>query len=316
MTPKINSLHHLLRHFADHLIDEEMRIYKEIGIDIPYRWHAILQILHQEGQACSISKLADIQDKTHPDVVYTINQMHSHGLVEEEKDKNDLRKRMVSPSSKALTLIEDLQPSWQAVQDATNQWVSEIAPDLWLNVESLNSSLENKSFFQRIKKEKKKGDLKNVTLENFNATRDSQFLIQKFWSQYKSKYFDNFLMDKYFNDMTAILTKNEGDAYFAFWQDQVVGCIYTLRRSFNYCEIILLWVEESFRRKYIATKLILQAINASKAIGVSTLFVQSHPKLVAANTLFLLMGFSSIEHFPKSSEEIPAMTLRLAKELH
>lgn len=316
MTPKINSLHHLLRHFADHLIDEEMRIYKEIGIDIPHRWHAILQILHQEGEPCSISKLADTQEKTHPDVVYTINQMLSHGLVIEEKDKSDLRKRLISPSEKGMNLIEDLQPSWQAVHDATNLWVSEIAPDLWLNVESLNSSLENKSFFQRIKKEKKKGDLKNVTLQNYYATADSHYLIQKFWSQYKSKYFDNFQLDKYFNDMAAILTKNEGDAYFAFWGDQVVGCISTLRRSFNYCEIILLWVEEPFRRKYIATKLLLKAITESRAIGASILFVQSHPKLVAANTLFQSMGFNSSDQFPKSSEEIPSMTLRLVKELH
>ncbi|MEP7320589.1 MAG: bifunctional helix-turn-helix transcriptional regulator/GNAT family N-acetyltransferase [Saprospiraceae bacterium] len=316
MTPKINSLHHRLRHLSDHLVEEEMRVYHEIGIDIPYRWHAILQIFYEYDKILTISDLAELQGKTHPDVVYTINQMNKEGLVIEKSDKSDKRKRIVGPSEKAKSLITTLRPSWQAAQDATNQWVKESAPDLWLNFESLNHALETRSFFSRIKKERKRSDLKNVQLVRYNEVQDAQLVLQNSWSQFKNKYFDVVELDKYIHDMQFLITKNEAETYFALWMNQIVGSISILRRSFKYCEIILLWIEEPHRRRYIATKLLEKGISLGREMGASNLFVQSHPKLVAANALFQNLSFITTEKYPASTVEYQSMTMLLGFELN
>ncbi len=316
MTPKLSSLHHRMRQFSDYLVEEEMRIYHEIGIQIPYRWHAILQIFNEYPDPLTITDLAEVQNKTHPDVVYTINQMLKEALIKEESDSTDKRKRIVGPSLKALALIEELKPSWQAVQDATYQWVKEIAPDLWLNFEALTNSLEKKTFFQRIKKEKKRADLRNVQLIHFTDISDGASYLQTFWSGFKSKYFNISELDHYLHDMNAVISRNQGDCYFAKWHDLIIGCVCILRRSFNYCEIIHLWVEDSLRRRYIGTSLLEKSIAASKEMGVSTIFVQSHPKLVATNALFQQSGFTTMDQLPKSFEEYPMLTMALMKELH
>ncbi len=316
MTPKISSLHHRMRQFSDYLVEEEMRVYHEIGIEIPYRWHSILQIFDEYTEVLTITDLADIQNKTHPDVVYTINQMQKDDLIKEETDKSDRRKRIVSPSPKAKILIEELKPSWQAVQDATNQWVKEIAPDLWLNFEALTNSLEKKTFFQRIKKEKKRADLRNVQLIPFSAVQDGATLLQTFWSGFKSKYFNIAELDRYMQDMRSIITRNQGDCFFAKWHDQIIGCLCIIRRSFNYCEIIHLWVDDTHRRRYVGTRMLEKAISTSKEMGASTIFLQSHPKLVAANALFQQSGFTTMGQMPKSFEEYPILTMALVKELH
>jgi DNA-binding MarR family transcriptional regulator/N-acetylglutamate synthase-like GNAT family acetyltransferase len=315
MSPKINSLHHQLRHLSDHLVEEEMRVYHEIGINIPYRWHAILQIFSENEKILTISDLAEIQGKTHPDVVYTINQMNKEGLILERSDKSDKRKRIIGPSEKALNLIMTLKPSWQAAQDATNQWIKESAPDLWFNFESLNHSLETRSFFSRIKKERKRSDLKNVQLLRYNEVKDAPLILQSFWSQFKNKYFDVTELDKYIHDMQFLISKNESETYFASSMQQIIGSISILRRSFKYCEIIFLWLEEPYRRRYIATKLLEKGISIAREMGASKLFVQSHPKLVAANALFQNFSFTTTEKYSASIFEYQSMSMLLSIEL-
>lgn len=316
MAPKIYSLHHRLRHLSDHLVEEEMRVYHELGIDIPYRWHAILQIFDEFEKSLTITDLAEIQDKTHPDVVYTVNQMSKEGLIEEKTDKSDKRKRIIGPTHKALKLIDSLRPTWKASLDATNQWVKESAPDLWLNFESLQHSLEKRSFFSRIKNERKRSDLKNVHLARYNEVKDAQLQFQNFWSQFKNKYFDVKELDMQIQDMQRLVSKNEAETFFAIWSGQIIGCISMLRKSFKFSEIILLWVEESYRRRYISAKLLDKALSHAREIGTSTIFVQSHPKLVAANALFQNMGFKTSDKIPASTREYESMTTLLIHELN
>ncbi|MDZ4708149.1 MAG: bifunctional helix-turn-helix transcriptional regulator/GNAT family N-acetyltransferase [Saprospiraceae bacterium] len=315
MTPKISSLHTRLRQFADHLIEEEMRVYHELGINIPHRWHAILQIFNDEDRPYTITELADIQNKTHPDVVYTVNQMLRHGLVKEMSDRNDKRKRFIKASEKAHQLIIELKPAWQATQDATNFWVKEVAPDLWLNIEALNNSLEKKSFFQRIKKEKKRADLRNVQLIRFEDVQNGQILIQNFWNQFKNKYFNIDEMDNYMLNVEEHLLKNQGVVYFSRWGESIIGCICLIRRSFRFGEVVHLWVDEGFRRRYVGTSLMNKTIAAGKEMGVNALFAQSHPKLVAANAILQHAGFTTSDHFPKAAEEFSNMPMILVKDI-
>ena len=164
MHPKKTTLHQKLRHFADHIVDEEMKIYRDAGIDIPYRWHSILQIFHDQDKKFTVSELAAIQEKTHPDIVFTINQMVKDGMIEENHDDHDKRKRILSLSAKSRKILPELIPLWNAVNEATKYWINEIAPDLWLNIEALNYSLEHTSFYQRIKQIKRNSDLKQLYL--------------------------------------------------------------------------------------------------------------------------------------------------------
>lgn len=315
MTPKISSLHNRLRQFADHLIEEEMKVYHELGIDIPHRWHAILQIFNDDDHPYTITDLAELQNKTHPDVVYTVNQMMKHGLVREMSDRNDRRKRFIKATEKAKQLMNELKPAWQAAQDATNSWVKEIAPDLWLNIESLNNSLEKKSFFQRIKKEKKRADLRNVQISRFEEVSNGKMLLQNFWNQFKGKYFNIDPLDEFILNIDEHITKNQAQVYFARWGESIIGCICLIRRSFRFCEIVHLWVDENYRRRYVGTSLLHKAIAAGKEMGVNALFAQSHSKLVAANSLFQHAGFLVSDQFPKAAEEFPNMPLLLVKDL-
>ncbi len=285
MHPKKTTLHHKLRHFADHIVDEEMKIYREAGIDIPYRWHSILQIFNEFDKSFTISELAAIQEKTHPDIVFTINQMVKDGMIEEKPDEYDKRKRMISLSEKSRKILPKLVPLWSAVNDATKSWLNEIAPDLWLNLEALNHSLEHTSFYQRIKHIKRNTELKQIKFIPFQELADGHQRVLSYWIDFKSKYFYIKEIENSIQQLPASLKKNETVASMAMNNNQVLGCTIFSRRSFRIAEIVFLFIEEGNRRKHIATHLLEHTIKVSKDLGVSQLIIQSHPKLVAINEL-------------------------------
>ena len=308
MHPKKTTLHHKLRHFADHIVDEEMKIYREAGIDIPYRWHSILQIFNEFDKSFTISELATIQEKTHPDIVFTINQMVKDGMIEEQPDEYDKRKRMISLSEKSRKILPKLVPLWNAVNDATKSWLNEIAPDLWLNLEALKHSLEHTSFYQRIKHIKRNTELKQIKFIPFQELADGHQRVLSYWIDFKSKYFYIKEIENSIQQLPASLKKHETVASMAMNNNKVLGCTIFSRRSFRIAEIVFLFIEEESRRKHIATHLLEHTIKVSKDLGVSQLIIQSHPKLVAINELlkkndFALQnqGFGSIlkyDEFP------------------
>ena len=110
--------------------------------------------------------------------------------------------------------------------------------------------------------------------------------------------------------------KNEAETYFASWGDQVIGCVSILRRSFKYSELIMLWVDDHYRRRYIATKLLEKGVALAREMGTSNLFLQTHPKLVAANSLFQNQGFVNSDKYPASTLEYQSMTILLTMELN
>ncbi len=305
-----------MRHLADYLVEEEMRVYAELGIDIPYRWHSILQIFRDYKRFLSVTELAEIQNKTHPDVVYTINQMVQKDLIIEQNDRHDKRKRLVGPSESAKDLISVLEKSWHSAEEATNKWLSEVSPELWLNIDSLENSLSQKSFYSRIKKEKKQSDLRSVSINTFNGLPDADIRLQNFWAQFKTKYFNVPELSKYLDNARHLINKGEAEVFFAKLNNEIEGCIFLLRRSFTYCEIIFIWVNELHRRKYIATKLLTHTLTEAGRMGAKSVFVQLSHKLVALNALYYQHGFTTLDQLPKSGEEYLGLNIKLLKEVN
>lgn len=315
MYPKLQNLHQRLRHFADHLIDEEMRTYREAGIDIPYRWHSILQILQEKKQGLTISDLAEIQEKTHPDVVYTINQMVKEGMVHESDHSTDKRKRLISLTDKAKETISLLKPMWAAVHDATNTWLREIAPDLILNIEALNQSLEQNSLYSRIRHEKKKTDLKNLQIIPASDIANSHQIIMGFQNNFKAKYFYIPEIEAALQNLSTYIKKHEANAYLISNKGNLAGTTILFRRSFHIAEIVFLFVDEEHRRRYFAHALLMHLIKVAHEIGVSQLFIQSHPKLVGLNALLKNNGFVLQEQMIGSSVKYKELPLILVKQI-
>lgn len=115
------------------LLDSQFSvIYARVGSDYRARFTPVLQSLLQEAPL-SVAQIAARTGTTQPAATQTLNLMLAAGWVTLRNDPADARRRLYSPSSKALGALPRLQQVWA---DAT-----QVERDLDIQLSSPISSL-------------------------------------------------------------------------------------------------------------------------------------------------------------------------------
>ena len=110
MSPRVQRLGTLIRHYIDQIDRDLEAAYLETGLDWRPRYTPVLRALISHGPA-SIRALSDIIGITHGAVSQTIAQMERKGLVELQKG-SDARERIVRMTAKMEAMIPALQWHW------------------------------------------------------------------------------------------------------------------------------------------------------------------------------------------------------------
>jgi DNA-binding MarR family transcriptional regulator len=138
----------LLRHLIELLDGAVEQTYRDAELDYRPRYTPVLRALIATGPA-SIKDLAAQAGLTHSAASQTVAQMHRVGLVEVQRG-TDMRRQVVSLTTRATTMIPTLEQMWQVVNEAARELDAELVYPISQVVEEAIAALERRSFQDRI----------------------------------------------------------------------------------------------------------------------------------------------------------------------
>lgn len=137
-----------LKNLSERLARDVAQIYKESAFDFEPRWFAVFYAL-KGGDEMAVTELSVMLQQTHPAVNQVANVLVKKGLVDERKDAQDQRKRLLKLSAKGLNLASQMEPLWEKIKAANDQLLKE-SKDILGSLEAVEAALDKKSIKERV----------------------------------------------------------------------------------------------------------------------------------------------------------------------
>lgn len=137
-----------LRRLSERIDTDAARVYAAQGVEFEQRWFGVLNQLALKGPM-SVGALAEALGITHVSVSQTRVSLERAGLIRQEPDASDARRRLLSLSTSGKALAARLAPLWAAFEQASLALDAE-AGGLSAALDRLEAALARRSLFDRI----------------------------------------------------------------------------------------------------------------------------------------------------------------------
>ncbi|MFV3128622.1 MarR family winged helix-turn-helix transcriptional regulator [Niveispirillum sp. KHB5.9] len=137
-----------LRRLSERIDGDATRAYAAQGVAFEQRWFGLLNQLALNG-AMSVGDLAQALGITHVSVSQARQSLEKAGLIRQEPDTTDARRRLLSLSATGTDLVARLAPLWTAFERASMELDRE-AGGLVAALDRLETALDRQSLFDRV----------------------------------------------------------------------------------------------------------------------------------------------------------------------
>lgn len=138
-----------LRRLSERVDRDATRVYAELGVAFEQRWMGVLdQLSRRDG--LSVKELAETLGISHPSVSQTRASLLAAGLIEDQPDPTDGRRRTLQLTSAGRALVAGLRPVWDALEQASRDLDDE-AQNAVAALDRLEVALDRRSLFDRVK---------------------------------------------------------------------------------------------------------------------------------------------------------------------
>ncbi len=283
-----------LRRLSERLTDEAHNVYELYGVDIKPKWFPVFFVLSQ-NQEMTITSIAEEIGHSHPSVSKIVREMSKNGIVQEKKGADDKRKNVVSLTAKGIELSEKIQPQYDDVNSTIEEMMSHTRHNLWNAIEEFEFLLDEKSFFKRVKSQKKKRESKDIKVIPYQSKYQQAFkeLNEEWISQY-------FTMEDADRKVLATPEKSiidkGGHIFIALYQEEVMGVCALLKMDdpdYEY-ELAKMAVSLKARGKGIGWLLGKAVADKAKSLGAKKLYLESNTSLQPAINLYIKLGFKKV----------------------
>jgi DNA-binding MarR family transcriptional regulator len=137
-----------LRRLSAAIDADAARIYAARGIRFEQRWFGVINQLALAG-SLSVRELADLLGITHASVSETRQSLEAAGLIASQADPSDGRRRVLTLSPSGEALVAQLQPLWDAFDEAARELDAE-AGGVTEALARLEQALARRSLHERI----------------------------------------------------------------------------------------------------------------------------------------------------------------------
>lgn len=285
-----------IKNLSELLMRDVSRIYKDQDVDFKPRWFTLFQLIIRKTEI-SVTEIAKELKQTHPAVVQVVNSLEKKRLVTTRKDKTDQRKRLVRLTKKGKKLAEDLNPVWEAVQQAAQEILTESEPDLLSNIAKVEKALKQKSTYQRIKEKLINTATKEIELIAFDEKHLNDFRrLNEDWLRSYLEITDH---DRHIlsDPVKEIINKN-GEIYLLISEGKIIGTYALQRISDQACELSKFTVMKEFRGQKLGERMLGHAIEKARKLGCNAIVLYTHHELKEATQLYSKMGFEMIQDHP------------------
>ena len=303
-----------MKNLSDSLMQDVLKIYKEIHVDFEPRWFTIFQLLLAK-QAVPITEIANELEQSHPSVIQVVNVLEKKKLIISTKDENDQRKRLITLSKKGFELAHKLQDTWDDVFDSTSEILRESDPDFLEHIAQFERAYNHSSLYNRIRDRIKARMIHEISYIPYEQSFQQSF--QSLNEDWLIKYLSISEHDrKMLNDPEKEIIHKSGFIYLALYQDEIIGSLAIQKVSPTACELSKFTVKEEFRGWGIGKSMLEFALKISKKEQYSTMLLYTHPKLNSATALYKQSGFKEINTFPGLSDPTGRCSVLMKKNIN
>ncbi len=285
-----------LRAFSDLLMQEASELYGELGIEFEARWFGIVQaLLHQPRRG--ITELSQDLGLSHPAIRKTADQLIKRGLVRESRDTRDERRRLLSLTPKGRRMAKRLAPVWAAFRDASRETLSEAGVDLLGDLARVEEVVSDRSVAARVREKLGLPSRPTVRFVDYRPAYKKHFRAlneERLKRHFTVETSDTRLLE----DPNGRIIKKGGAILFALERDQVVGTCALVRHPGDLFELTKMAVAPEARRRGIGLSLAQAVIERARQLGAREVYLQTSPRLKAAQSLYRSLGFLRIRNNP------------------
>lgn len=280
-----------LRRLSDQLHAGVDHSYRAAGVDISSRCFPLLFLLRDNGPT-GITTLAGQIGQTHPAVVQLSHTLLEAGLVTEQSDAKDERRRLLAVSERGQALLHTMQPIWADIRGALDVMLGGDTAQLLALLERAEGALQQQPFAERIGQRKlaRERDRAGIEIAEFTAEHGADFKrLNIEWLEryfYVEEHDHHVLSDPH----TAILAPG-GRIFLAKQDGKVVGTCALIRTDAARFELSKMAVTQQCQGLGVGRRLLAHALAAFQESGVPLLYLESNSKLVPAITLYESVGF-------------------------
>ena len=288
-----------LRMLTDMITEDASQIYRVYGMDFKAKWFPVFFLL-SDGNARTITKIAEEIGHSHPSVSTIIREMSAKELVEESKDKTDGRKNIVKLSNKGKELITPMLETLDDVKTAVETISKEARHNLWKAIEEWEYLLAEKSLLNRVKDVKRDRESLDVKIVPYEACYQPIFrLLNEEWitSHWQMEVADYKALD---HPKEYILDKG-GYIFVALYKNEPVGVCALCKMdasTYDY-ELAKYAVSPKAQGKGIGILLGETAISKATELGAKKVFLESNTILKPAIHIYRKLGFKElVKYYP------------------
>jgi N-acetylglutamate synthase-like GNAT family acetyltransferase/DNA-binding MarR family transcriptional regulator len=272
------------------------RVYRGLGIDFEARWFPIAYLLARRSPL-AITEIADSLGYTHTAIKSFANEMIRKGLLDARQDPADKRKRLLQLSKKGRLVVADLVPVWQEIREVARELVDASDPNLLEAVASVERQLDQQEVYERIRERLRTRMLAKIEIIDYKPAYKRYFRLLN--SEWLNHYFRIEASDeKLLSDPKVQIINQGGAVLFARVGKRVVGTAALVRHGGDVFELAKMAVAPDARRRLVGTRLTASIIDRARTAGATELFLESHPRLKAAQRLYEAMGFKRVRSSP------------------
>ena len=262
------------------------------------KWFPVFCVLSQ-GEVRTITEIAEEIGHSHPSVSKISREMIKQGLVVETRDAQDKRRNLISLSAQGQTVAQAIISQYTDVEQVVTSLLDQTRHNLWQAMAEWEFLLEQKSFAQRVREQRKRRESDKVEIVPYQSVYQAVFKqLNEVWisAHFTLEDADRRALE---HPQSYILDKG-GHILIALYENEPVGtCALIAMDSDRYdFELAKMAVAPHAQGKNIGWLLGQSAIDRAQAAGATHLYLESNTVLKPAINLYHKLGFQKISGYP------------------
>lgn len=252
-----------LKRLSDRFLLDVDKCYKTNHVDFEASWFPVFYLVNIHREV-TIRTMANQLELSHSAISQMVGNLEQKGLLQIVQDKNDKRQKLVSFTDKGIMHLQEVLPVWNAISKSMKALLNEgeSSKNLMIALNEVETSIKRESIFDRVNKNIHQKTKTNLLSYSPEIAGKLQTVIDT-WRKTT--------IDISFIDIATCWEKN-GEIVLAEIEDKIVGLIIAERKEGERTLINKIFIQEAWRRKGIASKLIhsfLDSLPQKKQIDVN-----------------------------------------------
>ena len=136
-----------LRAISDQMFAQADEVYAARGSAMRARWFPMLSLLAEKGPQ-TVTQIAAQTNFSHPAIIALARKIEAQGWIENHKDPNDERRRVIALSSLGRNEVAQLRPIWDRFQVVAAEAVDHSGVDFLATLDRFEAELAQRPWSQ------------------------------------------------------------------------------------------------------------------------------------------------------------------------